>query len=69
MKKFQSLRDYILTLPTKQIEELYTHPAACLAVFRDLPDLAQHFVMRLLFIESPVPQAVVAAWVTKQAVQ
>ena len=69
MKKCQSLRDYILTLSSKQIEELYTYPAACLAVFRDLPDLAKHFVMRLLFIEQPVPQAVVATWVTKQAAQ
>lgn len=69
MKKFQSLRDYILTLPAKQIEELYIDPAACLAVFRDLPELAKHFVMRLLFIEQPVAKAVVATWVNKQSTQ
>ena len=32
---------------------------------RELPDLARHFVIRLLFVEQPVPQAVVASWVTQ----
>ena len=33
-------------------------------IFRELPTLAKHFVMRILFVEQPVPQAVVASWIT-----
>lgn len=32
---------------------------------RELPELARHFVIRLLFVEQPVPQAVVASWVSQ----
>lgn len=33
--------------------------------FRELPELARHFVIRLLFVEQPVPQAVVTSWVSQ----
>lgn len=45
------------------LDKLYNHPATCLAVFRDLPELGRHFVMRLLFVEQPVAQAVVTQWI------
>jgi len=30
--------------------------------FRELPEIAKQFVIRILFVEQPVPQAVVASW-------
>ncbi|KAL4676323.1 hypothetical protein H8959_010468 [Pygathrix nigripes] len=40
--------------------------ATCLAVFRELPSLAKNWVMRMLFLEQPLPQAAVALWVKKE---
>lgn len=31
-------------------------------MFRELPELARQYVIRILFVEQPVPQAVVASW-------
>ena len=36
-------------------------------VDRDLPELGRHFVMRLLFVEQPVAQAVVSQWISRDA--
>lgn len=33
-----------------------------LMFFRELPELARQYVIRILFVEQPVPQAVVASW-------
>lgn len=30
--------------------------------YRELPELARQYVIRILFVEQPVPQAVVASW-------
>ncbi len=54
---------YLRTLPGETLAELYNHPATCLAVFRELPALAKQFVLRLLYVEQPVPKAVVSSWV------
>ena len=35
-------------------------------MFRELPSLAQQFLMRLLHVQQAVPQAVVSSWVTHQ---
>ena len=35
-------------------------------ICRDLPELAKHFVMRLLFVEQPVSQAVIGLWVSNR---
>jgi len=51
------------------LDQLYNHPATCLAVFRELPALSKQFVMRLLFVQQAVPQAVVSSWVTHQYVK
>ena len=45
------------------LQQLYQSSAACLAVFRGLPLMSQNFVLRLLFIGQPIPQAVVSSWV------
>jgi len=60
-----TLNSYLKTLQSETLSELYNHPATCLAVFRELPDLAKQFVMRLFYVEQAVPQAVVLSWVNQ----
>ncbi|KAL5011470.1 hypothetical protein ScPMuIL_010021 [Solemya velum] len=62
----KDLHSYLKTLPVSLLDRLYNHPATCLAVFRELPELARHFVMRLLFVEQSVSQAVVSLWVANK---
>lgn len=57
-----NLTEYLRTLSSEVLERLYHHPATCLAVFRELPQLAQQYAMRLLYVEQSVPQAVVQSW-------
>ena len=54
------LIDFLLK---EQPAKLYSHSAACLAVFRELSHLAQNFILRLLFVDQAVPQAVISSWV------
>ncbi|XP_046663467.1 general transcription factor IIH subunit 4-like [Homalodisca vitripennis] len=61
----KNLHDYLKTLPKEVLERLYNHPTTCLAVYRELPAIAKHYVIRLLFVEQPVPQAVIASWVSQ----
>jgi len=65
----KNLHDYLKTLPSEVLDQLYNHPATCLAVFRELPGLAKQFIMRLLHVQQAVPQAVVSSWVTHQFAQ
>ncbi|KAL3289193.1 hypothetical protein HHI36_003628 [Cryptolaemus montrouzieri] len=58
----KNLHDYLRTRPQNILEKLYNHPTICLAVYRELPELARQYVIRILFVEQPVPQAVVASW-------
>ena len=60
-----TLISYLKTLDAETLSDLYNHPATCLAVFRELPDLAKQFVMRLFYVEQAVPQAVVLSWVNQ----
>ncbi|RUS87207.1 hypothetical protein EGW08_005047, partial [Elysia chlorotica] len=60
----KDLHSYLRSLPPSVLDNLYCHPATCLAVYRDLPVLAQHYVMRILFVEQAVAQAVVKQWST-----
>lgn len=59
----KNLHDYMKSQPDFVITKLYEYPAICLAVFRDcISDIAKQFVIRMLFVEQPVPQAVVLSW-------
>ncbi|KAK5649148.1 hypothetical protein RI129_004040 [Pyrocoelia pectoralis] len=58
----KNLYDYLTTRPQNVLEKLYNRPTICLAVYRELPELARQYVIRILFVEQPVPQAVVASW-------
>jgi len=60
---FKDLVAFVRDLSPSVLEALYAHPAPCIAIFRDLPELARHFVMRLLFVDQAVARAVVSSWV------
>ncbi len=66
LRTCSNLASYLRTLEQDRVAELFRHPATCLALFRELPPLAQQFVMRLLFVEQSVPQAVATSWVTSR---
>jgi transcription initiation factor TFIIH subunit 4 len=65
LQKCRNLHDYLRTIPHNVVDELFEHSAPCLAIFRELPKLAQHYVLRTLYVEQVVPQAVVQTWVSK----
>ncbi|KAK2722084.1 general transcription factor IIH subunit 4-like [Artemia franciscana] len=58
----KTLCDYLKTLQTVTLERLYSYPACCLAVFRQLPNIAQLMIMRLVFVDVAIPEAVVRQW-------
>uniref|UniRef100_A0A8C9DGR8 General transcription factor IIH subunit 4 n=1 Tax=Prolemur simus TaxID=1328070 RepID=A0A8C9DGR8_PROSS len=62
----RNLQEFLGGLSPGVLDRLYGHPATCLAVFRELPSLAKNWVMRMLFLEQPLPQAAVALWVKKE---
>ncbi|KAL7381357.1 hypothetical protein ABVT39_004608 [Epinephelus coioides] len=59
----KNLHEYLRELSPEILDRLYNHPATCLAVYRELPCLAKNYVMRMLFLDQPLPQAAVALWV------
>ncbi|XP_023290577.1 general transcription factor IIH subunit 4 isoform X2 [Orussus abietinus] len=61
----KDLHEYLKLRPPEVLNKFYHSPPICLAVFRELPEIARHYVMRLLFVEQPVPQAVIASWCSK----
>uniref|UniRef100_A0A8V0X4X9 General transcription factor IIH subunit 4 n=1 Tax=Gallus gallus TaxID=9031 RepID=A0A8V0X4X9_CHICK len=62
----KNLHEFLRGLSPPLLDRLYGHPATCLAVFRELPGLAQVGVMRMLFLEQPLPHAAVGLWVKKE---
>lgn len=59
------LQGYLKTKSSSVIDSLYNHPSICLAVYRELPEIARQFVIRILFVEQPVPQAVITSWTSQ----
>lgn len=57
----KNLHSYLKS-QTQIISKLYEEPSICLAAYRDLPEIAKQFVIRMLCVEQPVPQAVVQSW-------
>lgn len=55
---------YLETLPSTELSSLYSSPWTCQAVLRSLPAMSQQFVLRLLHLEGPIPDAWLSAWVT-----
>ncbi|XP_030380020.1 general transcription factor IIH subunit 4 [Scaptodrosophila lebanonensis] len=58
----KNLQDYLQSRTPETLEKLYTHPPICLAVYRELPEIARQFIIRILFVDQPVPKAVVSSW-------
>ncbi|GAA34589.2 transcription initiation factor TFIIH subunit 4 [Clonorchis sinensis] len=63
--KAASIFEYIRNVDILLLDELFSHPPTCLVIFRELPELAKHFVARLLFVEQPIPKSIVSGWVEK----
>jgi hypothetical protein len=57
-----NLFSYFEQLPVDSVLELYGDSATCQAVFRNLPPLAQHFVMKMLFLTKAVKLETVWNW-------
>ncbi|XP_076308554.1 general transcription factor IIH subunit 4 marionette isoform X2 [Tachypleus tridentatus] len=66
--KCKNLQSFLKSLPSATLTKLYSHPATCIAVFRELPLLSRQYIMRLLFVEQPIPQAVISSWVSQDVV-
>lgn len=62
----KDLTNYIASLPKTIIEKIFYHPTTCLAVFRELPELAKIFVTRLLLLNQEVPQETVNSWINSK---
>lgn len=60
---YKDLTSYIISLPKGVIEKIFDHPTTCLAIFRELPELAKIIVIRLLLLNQEVPQATVDLWI------
>jgi transcription initiation factor TFIIH subunit 4 len=57
---------YLNGLPFEQLAVLYESPWTCLAVLRSLPSLSQQLVLRLLFIDEPIPHSLLCGFVKQQ---
>lgn len=58
----KSLTEYLLTLSAANLQRLYSYPANCLAIFRDLPYLARLYVLRILFVDQIIPESSINTW-------
>ncbi|RWS25880.1 General transcription factor IIH subunit 4-like protein, partial [Leptotrombidium deliense] len=65
----QNFREYLSKMNGLTLDKLYGEPAICLAAFRELPPLAKHYIMRLLYVEQPIPKAVINSWVTQSSLK
>ena len=62
----KDLYGYLLTLSSEVLNGLYDHPFTCLAVFRGLPEIGKHYVMRTLFTTQSFPEHVISVWCKKE---
>ncbi|XP_066921329.1 general transcription factor IIH subunit 4-like [Clytia hemisphaerica] len=62
----KDLYGYLLTLSSEVLNGLYDHPFTCLAVFRGLPEIGKHYVMRTLFTDQAFPEHVILSWCKKE---
>jgi len=62
----KDLYEYLLTLSSEVLNGLYDHPFTCLAVFRGLPELGKHYVMRTLFTDQSFPDEIISSWSKKE---
>ena len=48
---------WLEALPAATVGKLYGSQWACQAVLRSLPPLAKQYVVRMLFVETPIPSS------------
>jgi len=56
--KLVALHEFLVQQDDRLINELYTHPATCMSVFRELPEIAKHVIIRILFINQAIARQV-----------
>jgi len=61
--KLVALHEFLVKQDNHLINELYEHPATCMSVFRELPEIAKHVIMRILFINQPIARQLIDTWV------
>lgn len=61
-----TLQEYLLAKPVELLEKLYEYPSICMAVYRELSEYGKHYVIRILYLDQPVPQAVITSWGMQQ---
>ena len=59
----KDLTNYIASLPKSIVDKIFDYPTTCLALFRELPEMAKIIVVRLLLLSQEVPQATVNSWI------
>ncbi|PRP75171.1 general transcription factor IIH subunit 4-like [Planoprotostelium fungivorum] len=55
--------DYLISLPRGTLHALYADPWTCQAIFRDLHGLAKQYVVRLMFVSTPMSLSSLLNWV------
>ena len=53
------LPSYLASLPRLKLDALYESPWTCRAVLRSLPPLAKQYVLRMLLLDSALPEGAV----------
>ena len=67
--KVQDLHTYLLTLPKSILERIYSNAACCLMVFREVPEIGRHFILRMTYISQPLPIGLILSWVKQQKLE
>ncbi|ORX68843.1 RNA polymerase II transcription factor B subunit 2 [Linderina pennispora] len=57
-----TIAEYLEDLPAQFCQQLFTKPAACLAIFRLLSTLGKHIIMSMLYLDAPIELTDVLQW-------
>ena len=63
-----NLFSYLEKLPTNELLELYSDSSTCQVVFRNLPTLAQNFVMKMIYLPRPFRLDAITSWTLEDKV-
>jgi transcription initiation factor TFIIH subunit 4 len=57
-----SFVEYLTTLSPLKLDKLYESMWTCQAVLRSLPPVAKQYVLRLLYVDQPLPSSTFDSW-------
>lgn len=57
------LGSYVAQLPSDKRATLYDSHWTCQALLRSLPPVAQQYVLRMLFLNSPIERGLLGSWI------